>query len=111
MSHAQAMFRLVASNRDHLRPWLPWVDRMRVESDAENYILRSLGSFSAGTEAHFGIWCREMLAGSITVERIDARTQGEEIGYWLAEESVGKRIARRSATHLNDYLSAELAVH
>ena len=111
MSHAQAMFRLVASNRDHLRPWLPWVDRMRVESDAENYILRSLGRFSAGTEAHFGIWFREMLAGSITVERIDAWNRVAEIGYWLGKEFVGKGIMRRSAAALIDYLIEKRAIN
>ena len=111
MSHAQAMFRLVASNRDHLRPWLPWVDRMRVESDAENYILRSLGRFSAGTEAHFGIWFQGMLAGSITVERIDAWNRVAEIGYWLGKEFVGRGIMRRSTAALIDYLIDQRAIN
>jgi len=104
LSHAPALFRLVASNRDHLRPWLPWVDRMRVESDTETYILRSLSRFSAGTEAHFGIWHDRNLAGSITVERIDAWNRVAEIGYWLGKGSVGRGIMRRSTSALIDYL-------
>ncbi|GAA5344148.1 GNAT family N-acetyltransferase [Planifilum fimeticola] len=111
MSHAPALFRLVASNRDHLRPWLPWVDRMRVENDAENYILRSLGRYSAGTEAHFGIWFHGMLAGSITVERIDAWNRVAEIGYWLGREFVGRGIMRRSTAALIDYLIDRRAIN
>jgi ribosomal-protein-serine acetyltransferase len=111
MSHAPALFRLVASNRDHLRPWLPWVDRMRVENDAENYILRSLGRYSAGTEAHFGIWFHGMLAGSITVERIDAWNRVAEIGYWLGKEFVGRGIMRRTTAALIDYLIDRRAIN
>ncbi|PRX42673.1 ribosomal-protein-serine acetyltransferase [Planifilum fimeticola] len=111
MSHAPALFRLVASNRDHLRPWLPWVDRMRVENDAENYILRSLGRYSTGTEAHFGIWFHGMLAGSITVERIDAWNRVAEIGYWLGREFVGRGIMRRSTAALIDYLIDRRAIN
>lgn len=104
LSHAPALFQLVASNRDHLRPWLPWVDRMRVENDTEIYILRSLGRFSAGTEARFGIWFDRNLAGSITVERIDAWNRVAEIGYWLGKGFVGRGIMRRSTAALIDYL-------
>lgn len=104
LSHAPALFRLVASNRDHLRPWLPWVDRMLVQTDAENYIRRSLGRFAAGTEAHFGIWSDGDLAGSITVERIDPWNRVAEIGYWLAKEYAGRGTMRRAAAALIDYL-------
>lgn len=104
LSHAPALFQLVASNRDHLRPWLPWVDRMRVEADAETYILRSLGRYCAGSEAHFGIWHREVLAGSITVERIDAWNRVAELGYWLGKEFVGQGIMCRSTAALIGFL-------
>lgn len=111
LSHAPALFRLVASNRDHLRPWLPWVDRMRVEYDAKSYIIRSLGRFSAGTEAHFGIWFEQALAGTITAERIDAWNRVAEIGYWLGKGFVGRGIMRRSAAALIDYLIEQRSIN
>lgn len=84
---------------------------MHVENDAERYILRSLGRFSAGTEAHFGIWFDRNLAGSITVERIDTWNRVAEIGYWLGKEFVGRGIMLRSTAALIDYLMAQRSIN
>ncbi len=40
--HAEELSDLTDRNRDHLRAWLPWVDRSRTVEDRENFVKGAL---------------------------------------------------------------------
>jgi ribosomal-protein-serine acetyltransferase len=46
--HADELYGLVDVNREHLRPWLPWVDGTRSAEDTRAFIRTSLEGFAAG---------------------------------------------------------------
>lgn len=54
--HAEELFALTDRNRDHLREWLPWVDRTRTVEDRRNFARRSLKRFAEGDGFEAGIW-------------------------------------------------------
>ncbi|EGK11926.1 GNAT family N-acetyltransferase [Kroppenstedtia eburnea] len=109
--HAQALHRLVEANRSHLEPWLPWIRTVKGVQEIERYIRRTEAAFASGREAHFGIWHRGVLGGSVTVERIDSRNQVAEIGYWLGRELTGDGLMTRSVRRVSTYLFQERNIH
>ena len=62
--HAPALYARVDSNRDHLRPWMPWLDATRSEADVRAFIEVSLRGFAEGTTLQLGLWSRGTLAGN-----------------------------------------------
>lgn len=91
---APALYTVIDSSRDHLRPWFPWVDIYTQPSDALQYIrqcqsqtllrqdftlgmFRHDGEFLGGTGLHVHSW---------TVPAF-------EIGYWVRPEAEGQGYA------------------
>ncbi|PTX49153.1 ribosomal-protein-serine acetyltransferase [Melghirimyces profundicolus] len=109
--HSPALFRLVETNRSHLESWLPWIREIRDVESMDRYIRRALTAYSCGREAHFGIWNRGVLAGSVTVERIDIANRVAEIGYWLGRGQTGQGLMTRSVRCVAEYLFRQRKMH
>jgi ribosomal-protein-serine acetyltransferase len=97
----------VDANREHLRPWMFWVDDTRTVSDSEIFVRKALEGFARGTEIHLGIWVDGQLAGILGANTIDPVKCYAEIGYWLGERFQGRGIMTRSVRALIDYLLGE----
>lgn len=105
--HAEAVFRLVDANRDHLRPWMFWVDDTKTVSDSETFIQKALEGFARGTEIHLGIWVDGEMAGIVGAHTIDPIKSYAEIGYWLGKGFQGRGIMTRAVRALIDDLLGE----
>lgn len=105
--HAESLFRLIDANRDHLRPWMFWVDDTKTVSDSEDFIRRALEGFAHGAEIHLGIWVEGAIAGVVGAHAIHPVSRHAEIGYWLGERFQGSGIMTRSVRALIDYLLGE----
>jgi ribosomal-protein-serine acetyltransferase len=90
--HTKVLFDLVDTNRDHLRAWLPWLDKTLSEKDTVRFISGMLSSFASTGAFACGIWHRERLCGVVGYNRIDSENRIGHIGYWLAKEAEGKGI-------------------
>lgn len=101
--HAEALFALTDRNRDHLWPWLPWVDRVREVADSLAFIKEGLERFARGAGYELGIWMEESLIGVLGVHEIDFANASTSIGYWLDAGHQGRGIMTRAvATVLDD---------
>jgi len=109
--HAEEIFATVERNREHLRRWLPWVDRTRSADDIRAFLENALAGFSRGEELHAGIWLDGKLAGSIGHHRIHEPDRNASIGYWLDAAAEGKGLMTRSCRALLRYLFAERNLH
>ena len=94
--HAETLFQLVKTNRQHLREWLPWVDHMRTVEDFRKYINNSKQRYAAHTEIGYVIMANNDMVGRIGLYNIDVFNKSASIGYWLSKEWEGKGIITRS---------------
>jgi ribosomal-protein-serine acetyltransferase len=109
--HAGALFALVDPNRDHLRPWLPWVDRtLRVE-DSLAFIRSALQQLARHEGFHLGLWWGRELTGVLGVPWMDGANGRAGLGYWLGAAFQGRGLMTRSVAALLDFLFDEWGLH
>ncbi len=105
------LFKLVDSNRTHLREWLPFIDDYQSVTAATQFITRNRGENSGEKGLVIGIWVREMLAGIVTYDRIDWSNRAALIGFWLGKLFKGKGIMTRTCSALVDLAFNELGLN
>jgi ribosomal-protein-serine acetyltransferase len=111
VEEAEAFFALSDKNREHLRPWLPWVDVTLSSDDTKKYLEAMLKKFEEKTGADFGIWYDGAWAGSMGFNKIDTVNEWAEIGYWLDKDHEGKGIMTESVKALIKYGFNDLNLH
>jgi ribosomal-protein-serine acetyltransferase len=87
---APELFALTASNRKHLRAWLPWVDAVLMEADTASFIEATIAQREAGRGPQFAILRDGAIAGVAGFRPIDPANRVGEIGYWLAAAAQGR---------------------
>lgn len=98
--HAAEIFQLVDRNREYLREWLPWVDRVVTVTDTSDFISRTIDQFEKGRGPQYLIEFQGTTAGIIGFHPIDIPNRNAEIGYWLGEEFTGSGLVTRSVMQL-----------
>lgn len=109
--HAQGIFDIADSNRQHLRKWLTWVDNMNDINFIHNYINGAIQRNNQGVEHGFVIIRNDAIIGRIGVHKIDNSNKIGEIGYWIAENEQGKGIITRSCKPIIEYCFNDLALN
>jgi ribosomal-protein-serine acetyltransferase len=110
-SHAQAIFDMVDGNRDHLRTWLSFVDRMQTSEFARNFVAGTMQRNKDGQEYAFVILENEVVVGRIGVYKIDGQNKIGELGYWVVEHAQGRGIITRSCKTLLDFCLDKLQLN
>lgn len=108
LDDAPGIFAMVDANRDHLRAWLPWVDRTAAPVQIAEFIESSRRRDDA-REGN-GIYVNGTLAGSAGLSWATEEMQGE-IGYWLGTDAQGKGLVTRAARALTTYGFEEVGLH
>lgn len=101
--HATHIYSMVNSNRNYLRTWLPFVDRMLSVDFAVNFVKGTRERNLLGQEYAFVIYENDDPVGRIGVYKIDLTNQIGEIGYWLVEQKQGKGIMALSCETIIDF--------
>ena len=109
--HAVELFRVVDSNRNHLREWLPFIDDYQSVAAATQFITRNREDNGRDTGLAIGIWVGEMLAGVVTCDPIDWSNRAVLIGYWLGKSFEGRGIMTRTCNALIDLAFDELGLN
>ena len=107
-THAKAIFEMVDHNRNHLRVWLPFVDKMQSIEFAENFVKGTIKRNKAGIEHAFVIFENKQAIGRIGVYKIDHQNRIGEIGYWIVENSQGKGIITKVCKVMIDFCFNDL---
>jgi ribosomal-protein-serine acetyltransferase len=107
---ADELFRLVEQNRDHLRPWMPWVDATRSPDDIRAYLRGTLQSLADGKVYGFVILDRGEMVGSTDL-RVTVEAKEGEVGYWIAESAQGRGIVTRTTQALVRFAFDELGMN
>ncbi|MBC5995013.1 GNAT family N-acetyltransferase [Pontibacter cellulosilyticus] len=102
VNDTSAVFKLIDSNREYLRKWLPFVDYTKAVSDTEAFI-KSVTAEGKISDLVFIVLYKGQHAGIIGFKSIDAVNLKLEVGYWLAENQQHRGIITRSCSALIKY--------
>lgn len=93
---AEEMFKLVASDREHLRAYLPFVDQTLSVKDEVGFIKSQLIEQAEGKTYLFLITFQGQMVGTINYHFVSSVNRRAEIGYWLHSAYNGRGIMTRS---------------
>lgn len=107
IDYVSEMFNIIDSERDYMRTWLPFVDRMRSVADCEIAIKR----LANGDNKQFCIFEKDKFVGLVGFKNTDMDDRKTEIGYWLSQYAQKKGIMIRSVSSVIDYAFNELNIN
>jgi ribosomal-protein-serine acetyltransferase len=110
-SHGKELYKLANENKESLRIWLPWVDRMNSINFIEKFIETSIQRNANGSEFGFVIFQNGQMAGRIGVYKIDSYNKIGEIGYWLGDNFLGKGIATKVSAEMVRFAFEEIELN
>jgi len=92
VSLAEAMFKVVDSDRSRLGQYLPWVSRVRSVADEEQYIRSTFVQWQEGRLFDYGIFLKDSgeYLGNAGAHTISWEDDSCALGYWLSGAAEGK---------------------
>jgi ribosomal-protein-serine acetyltransferase len=97
---AQEMFDITIANREHLKPFLGWVEKVNSVEDTRKWVHDCLESHANKTSFNATIWENGRFIGGLGFHHIHSFRRYGEIGYWLAKHAEGRGIMTRACTAL-----------
>lgn len=101
--HAIELYEVARSDRQHLRTWLSWVDRMDSPSYIRDFVKGSVIRNQTGVEYAFVIMYHGRIIGRVGVYKIEAYNRVGELGYWIIKEFEGRGYVMRSVQRLLEF--------
>ncbi|MFM9924206.1 GNAT family N-acetyltransferase [Variovorax sp. H27-G14] len=92
-ANASALHFLIDANKANLIQWLHWPRFVNALEDTVYFCNSCEIGMQKKTQATYGIWRHEQLAGVVSFNTIDLGNESGEIGYWLDAQTRGKGIA------------------
>lgn len=107
---AEQVFAAVDESRDHLRPWLTWVDNNRTVEEVRDYCIRSQASWLLRSELALAIFDAGSgrYLGGTGLHNLDWELRAFEIGYWLRVSAIGHGYATESIRLVADFALSRL---
>lgn len=109
--HKDELYELVDSNREHLREWLPWVDRTKTAEAYNEIFPMWLRNFADGNGFEAGIRYKGKLVGMVGIHPVNWAKKAASLGYYLAEEASGKGVMTRCVEVVLRYAFEELQLN
>ena len=108
---AEVFFSVIQQNRAYLDRWLRWSAGVQTLADARVFLERFAQKANADDGFYAGIFCNGALVGGIVCHYINPSSNKTEIGYWLAEDAVGKGLVTRSCEVVLKVLFEDKGLH
>ena len=106
--YARPLFQLVERDREYLRRWQNWPDKIRTLQDMRRLIHYSIQKRKQNSGMDFVVFHHGDPVGKIGLVYINWYEEQTEIGYWLAQDRQGQGIITRSARALTGYALGRL---
>lgn len=108
---AEAVFRTVTENHEHLRVFMHWIVPDYSLLSARQFIAEAIAARSERRNLGLAIFRNDRFIGSIGFTTFDWLANATEIGYWIAKDEEGKGIVSRSVELLIDHAFSELGMN
>lgn len=97
------VFAEVNRSREHLREWMPWLDRTQQADDSRPFLEQCWRSYHNGGGFSLGIFYQGEFAGMAGFHAFDVTNRITSLGYWLGRDYVGRGVMHRSVERLLQY--------
>ncbi len=84
-NEAQIYFDLLESNREYLKPWMPFLFEIKSVEETEKHIEKHTSLFCDGNKCDYGIYYNKILIGSGGLINIYHDVRSGEIGGWVSQ--------------------------
>ncbi|NLH24740.1 MAG: GNAT family N-acetyltransferase [Bacteroidales bacterium] len=111
LSDAGEIFNTIVSQREHLGPFLPFVETTKQLADTQAFVESVVNAPEDRLAYTFTIRVNGRMAGLIGLKDTDRANKKTEIGYWLSREFLGRGIMTRSVSTLCDYAFREMDIN
>lgn len=111
ISDAEDIFNTIDSQREHLGPFLPFVETTKQLSDTKAFVESAVNAPKDRMEYTFTIRVKDRFAGLAGFKDTDRVNKKTEIGYWLSRDFLGRGIMTRSVSTLCDFAFRELDIN
>ena len=108
---ADSVYDVTVRNREHLAPWMSWIDGVIDVSDTYAFLRAAEKEAYEHTAFKAGIWRHGTLIGAIDLHQIDWSNGCARVGYWLDTEHMGHGIMTRAVHLLVEYAFEALDLH
>ncbi len=105
---ADELFAVTDANRDHLRPWMPWIGAVISPGDTRQFIQSVIDQMARNDGYQCAIRVDGAIAGIVGHHSIDWANRLTSLGYWLAAGHQGRGIMTRSCGALIDFAFDDL---
>ena len=103
-SDAEELVRVVEANREHLAPWMPWVEGTPNTVDARGEFIRNTRRQLADNDGlQAAIVDGGEIVGVIGFHGVDWNNRSTSLGYWLAADRQGRGIMTEAVAALTTY--------
>lgn len=106
-----ALFALLAANRERLGRWLPGVDKAKSSVDTEFFLQQMLVARHTGRGYHWLIEVDGELAGTCSLLPLDRANAAANLGFWLAQAFEGKGVMQQALRAALDFAFSEGGLH
>ena len=108
---AEQVHQAVAESREHLRPWVNWVDDMATLDDCRDYCIRCAARWMLRTDFSLGIFETETgrYLGGTGLHEPNWELRAFEIGYWIRQSASGMGYVDEAIRLLARFAITELA--
>jgi Acetyltransferases, including N-acetylases of ribosomal proteins len=101
---APALFKAIDESRNHLRPWLRWVDATTKLEHIQQFIQRTQQQMHEQKALELGIVMNREIIGGIGMHDWDHLLKKAQLGYWIRKEYEGKGIVMQCLQRFTDFL-------
>lgn len=108
---AIVLFDIINRNRQHLRPWLTWVDQIQSAKEAEQFILDSFTQIDNQAGLELAIIFDGKIIGSVGMQHWNHQLNKAQIGYWITKEFEGKGIMNKCLMQFIKYLFTQVGLN
>jgi ribosomal-protein-serine acetyltransferase len=107
---AEAIFAAIDESREHLRPWMPWVDNHRTVDDTSEYCVRTAARWLLREDLAMSIFeVRDgRYLGGTGLHEPDWELRRFEVGYWLRDSATGQGFTTEAVALLRDFAFSQL---
>jgi ribosomal-protein-serine acetyltransferase len=110
VSDAPAIYSAVIANREHLRVWLPWVDKTQAVEDTLAFLTDHTLRREQGNAVAYGLWSGSELLGVAGIHDISSLDHNAKIGYWLSKAAEGRGLMTLAVRALLDVCFGSLGL-